>query len=245
MFSKLVIAASAFVAIVYGACDTGDNCPEVKPLWGAWTKKMSWYKDWTVNIKQTPYDELELETPYDAFERVPKPSKRGKKKPFRMFVSGVYKNKAVGFVVAGRVEQGALGLNQVVGFAPSGIEGTVFRIEKGHKQVMRAQEGDDVFVTVKNPEFNLPRAGDVMYSSTMKDKEFKMQNKQLKINREKVEVKVKGLPEDNRPKAGAGRRLAKLEDRRRAGCDGTKNQGDGGDALCRRRKDPETDGNGN
>jgi len=92
------------------------------------------------------------------------------KKPFRMPVSGVYKIKGVGDVITGRIEQGALKPNEVVGFAPSGIEGKAFTIEMHHKQVELAQVGDNVGVNVKGlPKDNLPKVGDVMYLASEAD----------------------------------------------------------------------------
>merc|ERR1712038_1925366 len=78
-------------------------------------------------------NKIEGKTLYDALELVAKPPKRDMKKPFRMPVSGVYKIKGVGDVITGRIEQGALKPNEVVGFAPSGIEGKAFTIEMHHK----------------------------------------------------------------------------------------------------------------
>merc|ERR1712045_998545 len=67
---------------------------------------------------------------------------RDEKKPFRMPGSGVYKIKGVGDVITGRIEQGALKPNEVVGFAPSGITGKAFTIEMHHKNVDIAHTGD-------------------------------------------------------------------------------------------------------
>jgi len=124
-------------------------------------EKMPWYKGWSVTIKK---NKIEGKTLYDALEKVAKPPKRDIKKPFRMPVSGVYKIKGVGDVITGRIEQGGLKPNEVVGFAPSGIEGKAFTIEMHHKQVELAQVGDNVGVNVKGlPKDNLPKVGDVMY----------------------------------------------------------------------------------
>merc|ERR1711902_135019 len=96
---------------------------------------------------------------------------RDMKKPFRMPVSGVYKIKGVGDVITGRLEQGVLKPNEVVSFAPSGIEGKAFTIEMHHKNVDMAHVGDNVGVNVKGlPKENLPKVGDVMFLASESEK---------------------------------------------------------------------------
>merc|ERR1712038_2051124 len=86
-------------------------------------------------------NKIEGKTLYDALELVAKPPKRDALKP-----------------------------NEVVGFAPSGIEGKAFTIEMHHKQVELAQVGDNVGVNVKGlPKDNLPKVGDVMYLASEAD----------------------------------------------------------------------------
>merc|ERR1712038_56175 len=142
---------------------TGDNLVEPSS-----DKKLtSWYKEFSVKIKKK---EIKGVTLLDALNTVVKCPKRPHKKPFRMPVSGVYKIKGVGDVITGRIEQGALAPNEVVGFAPSGIEGKAFTIEMHHKQVELAHVGDNVGVNVKGlPKDNLPKVGDVMYLASEAD----------------------------------------------------------------------------
>merc|ERR1712146_422780 len=86
-----------------------------------------------------------------------------------MPVSGVYKIKGVGDVITGRIEQGQLKPNEMVGFAPTGVTGKAFTIEMHHKNVDLAETGHNVGINVKNlpKEANkLPKTGDVMYSLT-------------------------------------------------------------------------------
>merc|ERR1711920_624248 len=123
-------------------------------------KEMPWYKGWSCTIKKKKISGMTL---LEALNTVAKPPKRDKKKPFRMPVSGVYKIKGVGDVITGRLEQGILKPNEVVRFAPSGIEGKAFTIEMHHKNVALAQVGDNVGVNVKGlPKENMPKVGDVM-----------------------------------------------------------------------------------
>merc|ERR1712079_978672 len=138
----------------------GDNLVEK-------STNMGWYKGFKVKPKKK---EVEGWTLLDALNDVVNVPKRDMKKPFRMPVSGVYKIKGVGDVITGRIEQGALKPNEVVGFAPSGIEGKAFTIEMHHKQVELAQVGDNVGVNVKGlPKDNLPKVGDVMYLASESD----------------------------------------------------------------------------
>merc|ERR1711915_1094960 len=102
--------------------------------------------------------EVEGFTLLDALNDVVSVPKRPTKKPFRMPVSGVYKIKGVGDVITGRIEQGQLTPNEMVGFAPTGVTGKAFTIEMHHK---------NVGINVKNlpKEANkLPKTGDVMYA---------------------------------------------------------------------------------
>jgi len=127
-------------------------------------EKMPWYKGWTVTIKKEKISGKHL---IDALDNVARPPKRDSKKPFRMPVSGVYKIKGVGDVITGRIEQGELKPNEMVGFAPTGITGKAFTIEMHHKNVDAAHTGDNVGINVKNlpkEAHMLPHTGDVMYS---------------------------------------------------------------------------------
>jgi elongation factor 1-alpha len=132
----------------------GDNLASVSP-------NMKWYKGFTVKIKK---EKVKGHTLIDALEKVIRPPKRAKKKPFRMPVSGVYKIQGVGDVITGRIEQGSMVANTVVRFEPTGCSGKAFSIEMHHKSVKVAHCGDNVGVNVKQlPKENMPRCGDVMY----------------------------------------------------------------------------------
>merc|ERR1719277_1016634 len=128
------------------------------------TENMDWYKGFKVKPKKK---EIEGRTLLDALNDVVSCPKRPKKKPFRMPVSGVYKIKGVGDVITGRIEQGQLTPNTMVGFAPTGVTGKAFTIEMHHKNVDVAHTGHNVGINVKNlpKEANkLPKTGDVMYA---------------------------------------------------------------------------------
>ena len=80
-----------------------------------------------------------------------------------MPVSGVYKIKGVGDVITGRVEQGSIAPGVTVKFYPTGCGGKAFSLEMHHKNVEKAQCGDNVGVNVKGlNKDNMPHVGDVM-----------------------------------------------------------------------------------
>lgn len=89
-------------------------------------------------------------------------------KPLRVPISGIYKIKGVGDVLAGRVEQGIVKPNDEVRFMPTHTaankcEGKVFSVEMHHKRVDQAGPGDNVGMNIKGlDKGNMPRQGDVM-----------------------------------------------------------------------------------
>jgi elongation factor 1-alpha len=88
--------------------------------------------------------------------------------PMRLPISGVYKIKGVGDVLAGRVEQGKVKPNDEVIFLPTHTAanpcfGKVFTVEMHHKRVDFAAPGDNVGMNIKGlDKGNMPRTGDVM-----------------------------------------------------------------------------------
>jgi len=88
--------------------------------------------------------------------------------PMRLPISGIYKIKGVGDVLAGRVEQGIVKPNEEVLFLPTHTASTpclgkVFTVEMHHKRVDEAKPGDNVGMNIKGLEkINMPRVGDVM-----------------------------------------------------------------------------------
>jgi len=132
--------------------------------------KMPWWKGMTVKTQDgTP---CEVKTLHDALDRMVKPPKRETDKPLRVPISGIYKIKGVGDVLAGRVEQGIVNKDANVLFMPSHsagtpCEGKVFSIEMHHKRVDSANPGDNVGLNIKGlNKDNPPRTGDVMILKT-------------------------------------------------------------------------------
>ncbi|WIA10285.1 hypothetical protein OEZ85_010479 [Tetradesmus obliquus] len=86
----------------------------------------------------------------------------------RVPISGAYKIKGVGDVLAGRVEQGIVKPGDEVIFMPTHTAanpcvGKVFTVEMHHKRVDKAGPGDNVGMNIKGlDKGNMPRTGDVM-----------------------------------------------------------------------------------
>ena len=92
----------------------------------------------------------------------------------RLPISGIYKIKGVGDVLAGRVEQGIVKPNEEVVFMPTHTAanecaGKVFTIEMHHTRHEVAKPGDNVGLNIKGlDKTNMPRVGDVMIYDTDK-----------------------------------------------------------------------------
>merc|ERR1719240_1822224 len=86
----------------------------------------------------------------------------------RMPISGIYKIKGVGDVLAGRVEQGVVKPGEEVVFLPTHTAsnpctGKVFTVEMHHSRVDFANPGENVGINLKGlDKQNMPRSGDVM-----------------------------------------------------------------------------------
>merc|ERR1711966_257908 len=97
-----------------------------------------------------------------------RPPVRPMEAPMRLPVSGIYKIKGVGDVVAGRVEQGVVKPGEEVVFLPTHTSsascgGKVFTVEMHHKRHDQGGPGDNIGMNVKGlDKQNMPRTGDVM-----------------------------------------------------------------------------------
>jgi elongation factor 1-alpha len=128
--------------------------------------KMGW---WTgMDVKTAKGDTVHVHTLLDALNDYVVQPTRETEKPLRLPISGIYKIKGVGDVLAGRVEQGTVVPNSDVVFMPThtaGVtcEGKVFTVEMHHKRVDKAGPGDNVGMNIKGlDKNNMPRSGDVM-----------------------------------------------------------------------------------
>merc|ERR1712110_1008606 len=114
--------------------------------------------------------------------------------PMRMPISGIYKIKGVGDVLAGRVEQGVVKPGEEVVFLPTHTAsnpcfGKVFTVEMHHQRVDFANPGDNVGLNIKGlDKQNMPRSGDVMVykkdTTLGQTKEFNAQIQVLDIPNE-------------------------------------------------------------
>jgi len=126
---------------------------------------MAWWTGYDVEVGT---EKVHVETLLDCFDKMCKIPPRPKDAPMRMPLSGIYKIKGVGDVLAGRVEQGIVKPGEEVVFLPTNTAGTpcngkVFTVEMHHKRCEEAFPGDNVGLNVKGlDKQNMPHTGDVM-----------------------------------------------------------------------------------
>merc|ERR1712135_100492 len=129
------------------------------------SENMAWWKGTKVFVDA---EEFHVDTLYDVLDKVCKVPSRPLTAPMRMPISGIYKIKGVGDVLAGRVEQGIVKPGEEVIFLPTHTAsnpctGKVFTVEMHHQRVDQACPGDNVGLNIKGlDKNNMPRSGDVM-----------------------------------------------------------------------------------
>jgi len=129
------------------------------------TTNMAWWKGQDVKVGS---ETIHVDTLYDCYNNMCRVPPRPKDAAMRLPISGIYKIKGVGDVLAGRVEQGVVKPNEEVCFLPTHTAanpclGKVFTVEMHHKRVDEAGPGDNVGMNVKNlDKQNMPHSGDVM-----------------------------------------------------------------------------------
>merc|ERR1719324_118074 len=95
------------------------------------SEKMTWWSGTDVLVGES--EKIHVDTVYDVLDKVCRIPERPKSAPMRLPISGIYKIKGVGDVLAGRVEQGTV------------------------------KPGDNVGMNIKNlDKNNMPHNGDVM-----------------------------------------------------------------------------------
>jgi len=111
---------------------------------------------------------IHVDTVFDVLDIVCRIPERPVSAPMRMPISGIYKIKVVGDVLAGRVEQGVVKPGEEVVFLPTHTSsnpcvGKVFTVEMHHSRVDFANPGDNVGLNIKGlDKNNMPHGGDVM-----------------------------------------------------------------------------------
>merc|ERR1711908_263794 len=129
------------------------------------SENMKW---WTGQDIKVDGKDLHINTLYDCLNDMCSPPGRNETAAMRMPLSGIYKIKGVGDVLAGRVEQGLVKPNEEVVFMPThtpanACAGKVFTIEMHHTRHEVAKPGDNVGLNIKGlDKINMPRVGDVM-----------------------------------------------------------------------------------
>jgi len=130
------------------------------------SKNMPWWQG--VEVLTTTGKTIKITYLVQALNDMVSLPERKTDAPMRLPISGIYKIKGVGDVLAGRVEQGIVKPNEEVLFMPTHTASTpcigkVFTVEMHHKRVDEAKPGDNVGMNIKGLEkINMPRVGDVM-----------------------------------------------------------------------------------
>jgi elongation factor 1-alpha len=124
---------------------------------------------WTgVDVVNQTGQTVKVQTLLDALNKFVTVPDRKVNAPLRVPISGAYKIKGVGDVLAGRVEQGVVKPGDEVIFLPTHTTanpcvGKVFTVEMHHKRCDKAGPGDNVGMNIKGlDKGNMPRTGDVM-----------------------------------------------------------------------------------
>jgi len=141
----------------------GDNLLKMEDSKGV--KNMDWWTGQDVSVGE---ETIHVNVLFDFLDKVCRVPARPSDAPMRMPISGIYKIKGVGDVLAGRVEQGIVKPGEEVVFLPThtaanACAGKVFTVEMHHQRADQANPGDNVGLNIKGlDKANMPRSGDVM-----------------------------------------------------------------------------------
>merc|ERR1712078_162241 len=118
------------------------------------SENMTWWSGMDIDVDKKT---LHINTLYDCLNDMCLPPGRNETANMRMPVSGIYKIKGVGDVIAGRIEQGIVNPNEDVVFMPTHTSantcgGKVFSIEMHHTRYDAAKPGDNVGLNIKGLE---------------------------------------------------------------------------------------------
>ena len=103
------------------------------------SEKMGWWKGCDIMVGK---ESLHVDTLYDVLDKMVRMPERKTDAPLRLPISGAYKIKGVGDVLAGRVEQGVVKPGEEVIFLPTHTAsnpctGKVFTVEMHHQRAAR------------------------------------------------------------------------------------------------------------
>merc|ERR1719412_2874517 len=161
----------------------GDNLLKMEDSKGV--KNMDWWSGCDVECAG---EKVHVHTLLDGLNDMCRVPPRPTDAPMRLPISGIYKIKGVGDVLAGRVEQGIVKPGEEVLFLPTNTAGTpcqgkVFTVEMHHKRVEEAFPGDNVGLNIKGlDKQNMPRSGDVMiYKKDTSLSQVKSFNAQIQV----------------------------------------------------------------
>merc|ERR1712099_91977 len=150
-------------------CDTAgykkDRYDEIMNEMKSMLIKVGWWSGMDVVVDG---GSMHVNTLYDVLNDFCRVPQRPVSAPMRMPISGIYKIKGVGDVLAGRVEQGQVKPGEEVLFLPTHTSsnpctGKVFTVEMHHTRADFANPGDNVGLNIKGlDKNNMPRGGDVM-----------------------------------------------------------------------------------
>jgi len=148
---------------------------------------MNWWSGVDVEVAGES-EKVHVHTLLDCLNDMCRVPPRPTDAPMRLPISGIYKIKGVGDVLAGRVEQGIVKPGEEVLFLPTNTAGTpcqgkVFTVEMHHKRVDEAYPGDNVGLNIKGlDKINMPRSGDVMiYKKDTSISQVKSFNAQIQV----------------------------------------------------------------
>ncbi len=147
------------IPIIPLSVHTDENITEI-------SENMSWWPGQKVTAQDgKPFV---VDTLMSALTRFVQPQKVDPTALMRTPISGIYKIKGVGDVLAGTVAQGIVRPGEEVVFLPTHTKsnpcwGRIFSIEMHHKRVDQAGQGCHIGVNIKGlNKGNMPRSGDVM-----------------------------------------------------------------------------------
>jgi elongation factor 1-alpha len=129
------------------------------------SQNMAW---WTGADPVMGKETVHVDTLGDVLNCVFRVPERPTSAPMRVPISGVFKVKGVGDILAGRVEQGVVKPGEEVVFYPkhtpsNACKGKILTIEMHHQNIDVGNPGDNVGMNIKElNKDNMPRVGDVM-----------------------------------------------------------------------------------